>query len=172
MSQDKEKAPELGGEGSVLKEASPAKATGTASTNSAKNASENLTLKRNVAEQILGEIHWKENGGSGYCTCPGRDLHSNANAKTDCQVWLGIDGRAPTIHCVHDSCSGPIADANHKFRSELGKIDASGRTATRAEIRESKNASGFTGWRNARKSWSVKHGPASFNQFKSSSRGR
>ena len=137
MSQDKEKAPELGGEGSVSKEASPAKATGTASTNSAENASEKLPLKRNVAEQILGEIHWKENGDSGYCTCPGRDLHSNANAKTDCQVWLGIDGRAPTIHCVHDSCCGPIADANHKFRSELGKIDASGRTATRAEIRES-----------------------------------
>ena len=137
MTPGQKKAPELGGGGSVSKEALSAKTTQTPSHNTATKSSSNLNLKRHVAESLLGEIHWKENGDSGYCTCPGRDLHSNANAKTDCQVWLGMDGRVPTIHCVHDSCCGPIADANHKLRSELGKIDASGRTATRAEIRES-----------------------------------
>jgi hypothetical protein len=50
MSQDKEKAPELGGEGSVLKEASPAKATGTASTNSAKNASTEVSFNSKVPD--------------------------------------------------------------------------------------------------------------------------
>jgi hypothetical protein len=55
MSQDKEKAPELGGEGSVLKEASPAKATGTASTNSAKNASENHDDRPDYSDRHHGQ---------------------------------------------------------------------------------------------------------------------
>jgi len=80
-----------------------------------------------IAELLLGPIHWRE-GLTGYANCPGRDLHTHPNRKKDCRVC--IDG-APTIHCVHGSCSGAVEDANHRLRSAIGKTEYSKRSVAR-----------------------------------------
>jgi hypothetical protein len=72
-----------------------------------------------IAESVLGEIRW-EDAITGFCRCPGIDLHSNENAPKDCMVH--IDG-ALTVFCTHSSCSAVIEESNRKLRSETGKAE-------------------------------------------------
>ena len=81
-----------------------------------------LSASKIAAEKLLGEIHWQDSD-SGFCRCPGRDLHSTKNAKRDCAVYV-TPGRAPTIYCQHNSCGGAVEDANRKLRSAIGKLQA------------------------------------------------
>ncbi len=74
-----------------------------------------------IAEHLLGEVTWTE-FDTGYCRCPGVDLHSNPNGPRDCRV---IITGAPTVYCVHSSCAGPIEDANRRLRSAIGKEECS-----------------------------------------------
>ena len=75
---------------------------------------------RTIAEQLLGSIDWVD-GNSGYCQCPGEHLHNSRNGPRDCQVFL--EG-APTIHCFHDSCATPVAQANYELRRAIGREEA------------------------------------------------
>ena len=71
------------------------------------------TLNMRVSEDPLGRL---------YFTCPGQDLHTGKNARKDTQLFLSPDkGGAPTIHCMHSSCSEAIATANHSIRSAIAK---------------------------------------------------
>ena len=72
-----------------------------------------------IAETILAEVSWT-GPDSGYCRCPGIDLHTSSNGRRDCRVMLN---GAPTIYCVHSSCSGVIANANRALRSIIGKAE-------------------------------------------------
>jgi hypothetical protein len=72
-----------------------------------------------IAEHVLGPVEWTAHD-QGYCRCPGIDLHTNRNGTRDCRVMLN---GAPTIHCVHSSCTGAVAEANHRLRSEVGKAE-------------------------------------------------
>jgi hypothetical protein len=72
-----------------------------------------------IAESVLGEIRWQD-AITGFCRCPGIDLHSNDNAPKDCMVH--IDG-APTVFCTHSSCSAVIEESNRRLRSETGKAE-------------------------------------------------
>lgn len=78
--------------------------------------------RQSVAEAILGEIQW-EDATTGFCRCPGIDLHSTANGEKDCKVYL--DG-APTVFCIHSSCNAAIEETNRRLRSEIGKAERTG----------------------------------------------
>ena len=84
------------------------------------NTTVNLTERQRLAVQVLGEVEW-DGDSSGFCVCPGRDLHTNSNGPRDCQVFL--DG-APTVHCVHNSCRGQVEEANRRLRSLVGKAES------------------------------------------------
>jgi hypothetical protein len=76
-----------------------------------------------IAENLLGEVTWTE-VDTGYCRCPGADLHTNPNGPRDCRV---IVSGAPTVFCLHSSCAGAVEEANRRLRSEIGKAECSGR---------------------------------------------
>ena len=82
-----------------------------------------------IAEQLLGSVDWVD-GNSGYCQCPGEHLHNGKNGPRDCQVFL--EG-APTIHCFHDSCATPVAQANYELRRAIGQEEMS--TSAQVEVR-------------------------------------
>jgi hypothetical protein len=69
-----------------------------------------------IASRLLGAIDW-QNGVSGFCRCPGAELHTSATRKKDCRVSL--DG-VPTCWCFHSHCLGVVAEANRRLRRELG----------------------------------------------------
>jgi hypothetical protein len=72
-----------------------------------------------IAENLLGEVTWTE-VDTGYCRCPGMDLHSNPNGQRDCRV---IVSGAPTVYCLHSSCGGAVEEANRRLRSAIGKAE-------------------------------------------------
>ena len=84
------------------------------------------------ARAIAGQ-HWAIEWDSethGFMQCPGAHLHSTANGKRDCSIHVSNDeGKAPTIHCLHASCSTAIEAANKTLRSELGKASFIGERA-------------------------------------------
>ena len=86
-----------------------------------------------IAEQLLGSIEWVDEN-SGYCQCPGEHLHNGKNGARDCQVFL--EG-APTIHCFHDSCATPVAQANYELRRAIGREEMS--TSAQVEVRRNVN---------------------------------
>lgn len=71
-----------------------------------------------IAEKILGAIQRTDEGD--FCECPGKHLHTTANAAKDCKVML--DGK-PTIKCFHASCAGIVDGVNHELRSQIGKVE-------------------------------------------------
>jgi hypothetical protein len=75
--------------------------------------------RQQIAESILGPIQWSSDT-DGLCQCPGQHLHTGANGKRDCAVF--ING-APTVKCFHESCSGIVAGINHELRSRIGKAE-------------------------------------------------
>jgi len=76
-----------------------------------------------IAEGLLGQIDWFL-PNAGYCRCPGQDRHTHRNSPRDCRVM--VDG-APTIYCLHSSCSGAVEEANHRLRSAIGRAENGGR---------------------------------------------
>jgi len=88
--------------------------------------SDTCTISRDyagsIAESMFGPIEWLD-ADTGYCRCPGEQLHTHSTGKCDCEVFIrGV----PTLHCFHASCSGTIAEANHKLRSAVGKAKHAG----------------------------------------------
>jgi hypothetical protein len=73
-----------------------------------------------VAAKMFPSIQW-ETQEKGYLTCPGLHLHTSSDGRRDCRITIN-DGMVPTIYCCHNSCSGAIAQANHQFRSAIGKL--------------------------------------------------
>ena len=76
------------------------------------------STRTQIAERILGAIHWTDEGG--FCKCPGEHLHTTANGAKDCKVMLDS---VPTIKCFHDSCAGIVDGVNHELRSQIGKAE-------------------------------------------------
>ncbi|HYR22308.1 MAG TPA: AAA family ATPase [Chthoniobacterales bacterium] len=85
-------------------------------------ADEKLQRRREIAEEVLGEINWDSNS-AGYCTCPAQHLHNTGDGGRDCEVYLD---RVPTLHCFHESCLGVVAGVNHELRSRIGKSESTG----------------------------------------------
>lgn len=73
------------------------------------------STRAQIAEKLLGAIHWTDEGG--FCKCPGQHLHTTANGANDCLLMLS---GVPTITCFHGSCAGIIAGVNHQLRSQIG----------------------------------------------------
>jgi hypothetical protein len=82
-------------------------------------ADEKLQRRRELAEEVLGDINWHSDS-SGYCTCPAQHLHTSGDGDRDCEVYLE---RVPSIHCFHESCMAVIAGVNHELRSRIGKAE-------------------------------------------------
>jgi hypothetical protein len=78
-----------------------------------------LRKRARIAEEILGVIRW-ENLTTGFCECPGRSKHTNANGEKDCKVWLA---GVPSIYCQHKSCASTVDSLNHELRSRIGKAE-------------------------------------------------
>jgi hypothetical protein len=72
-------------------------------------------MSREILSAMFDVISWKSENIA-FIECPGRHLHSVKNAKKDCRVNLD---NAPTIFCLHSSCSGIIEEANYKFRRAI-----------------------------------------------------
>ena len=75
---------------------------------------------RAILEQTLGELDDHPDGFA-YCHCPGAALHTSPTGKRDCRVYY--QSGAPTIHCLHSSCTGSVEAANRVLRSALGKLN-------------------------------------------------
>ena len=72
-----------------------------------------------IAQSLLGDILVHPSGL--HCKCPGLSNHSNPTRERDCRVYLD---RVPTIRCLHNSCAGAVAEANHALRSAIGKAES------------------------------------------------
>jgi hypothetical protein len=83
------------------------------------NGTADLSERQRIACELLGTIDW-ESDASGYVTCPGNACHTNPPGKRDCMIYL--DG-APTVYCVHSSCSGLLKVVNDELRSLIGKAE-------------------------------------------------
>src|SRR5438067_7204044 len=73
------------------------------------------TLRRQIAEEILGTVAWSSETVGG-CECPGKHLHTSTDGERDCQIYLDDP---PTIHCFHNSCYSLRNGANHELRSQI-----------------------------------------------------
>jgi uncharacterized protein DUF3631/VirE-like protein len=87
-------------------------------------------VRRHIANELLGEIDWVTER-SGYCTCPGQDLHTTRDGARDCELYL--DG-APTIHCFHNHCRDVVEAKNRELRSRIGKAEGDSDEATLAQL--------------------------------------
>ena len=91
-----------------------------------------LAQRQAIAAKVLGEIEW--DGETGYCLCPGFDLHSTESNRRDCTIYLNegalLPHDKPTIFCFHQSCKEVVAKANARLRSEIGKAEAGGSFST------------------------------------------
>jgi hypothetical protein len=79
----------------------------------------NLSERQRITTELLGNIEWVSET-SGFCTCPGKHLHTTGDGKRDCRIDL--DG-VPTVHCFHNSCRGILDGVNHELRSRIGKAE-------------------------------------------------
>src|SRR4029077_5314107 len=79
-----------------------------------------LAALQRIAVELVGEIQWGSQT-RGFCTCPGKHLHTNGEGARDCEIHL--DG-APTVHCFHHSCAEIRHKLNHELRSRIGKAES------------------------------------------------
>ena len=84
--------------------------------------SENLSLRRAIAESLLGNPL----DDLGCAPCPGRHLHNSAAGRRDFQIVL--EG-APTARCFHQSCVAVVDEFNAKLRSAIGRAESGGGSA-------------------------------------------
>ena len=83
------------------------------------NREVNLSERQRIATERLGAIDWQSET-SGYCTCPGKHLHTTGDGERDCELHLD---NAPTVHCFHDHCRGMVDAVNRELRSRIGKAE-------------------------------------------------
>lgn len=79
-----------------------------------------------IAEEVTGESLKPARDGIYYLTCPGVAFHSNKSGRRDCRFTPGDGGHnartaAPSLKCLHQSCSTVIEELNRRIRSECGK---------------------------------------------------
>jgi hypothetical protein len=80
-----------------------------------------LAMRRKVAQDIWGGIHW-QSATEGYAgECPGWHLHTSASGKRD--VRINVDG-VPTGHCFHNSCRQVIEEHNCRFRVAVTQAES------------------------------------------------
>lgn len=72
-------------------------------------------MSRHVVEAMFNVLEWKREDLA-FIECPGKHFHTGKNAKRDCRVSLD---NAPTIFCLHSSCSSVIEEANYKMRRAI-----------------------------------------------------
>ena len=77
-------------------------------------------VRQGIAVELFGAIQW-DSEIHGFCTCPGKHLHSTGDAQRDCEIHL--DG-VPTIHCFHNSCVEILDDLNHNLRSRISRAES------------------------------------------------
>jgi|ERR1700731_1244805 len=80
---------------------------------------EKLVMRRKIAGELLEDTEW-DSDSTGYCTCPGQDLHTSGDGSRDCKIYLD---RVPTISCFHQSCLELLKDLNHDLRSRIAKAE-------------------------------------------------
>jgi len=68
-----------------------------------------------IISTMFPDVVWKDSS-HGFMSCPGKHLHSGKNGNRDCRIT--ING-APTIFCLHQSCSAIVEEANYKMRRAL-----------------------------------------------------
>lgn len=78
-----------------------------------------MTSRQTASAGILGAIEW-ESETMGYCKCPGESMHSHETGANHCRVTLD---KVPTIFCFHTSCGHAVDEANHRLRSDIGKVE-------------------------------------------------
>jgi hypothetical protein len=83
------------------------------------NGQASLSERQRIVEAAVGPVDWIDEL-HGFCDCPGKDRHTNANGAKDCKVFL--DG-ATGLHCVHLNCKGIVEAINHAIRSRIGKAE-------------------------------------------------
>lgn len=71
-----------------------------------------IESRRKIALALLDEVEWIDDTEA-YCTCPGKDHHTDVDSSRDCRVK--IDG-VPTVSCPHDSCLSNVKAANDTLR--------------------------------------------------------
>ncbi|MDB6112653.1 MAG: hypothetical protein JWR69_4403 [Pedosphaera sp.] len=74
-----------------------------------------MKTPKELAETLFGAVEWIDTE-RGYCSCPGRSLHTRPTKSVDCTVFVS---GVPTVHCFHTSCRDQIESANRRFRSAL-----------------------------------------------------
>lgn len=76
-----------------------------------------MSLK-DIAEKIIGEIHWLDDVNGLAIKCPGQHLHTTRSTKRDCKVYLN---GAPTVFCFHSSCAPVLDRVNLDLRRAMNK---------------------------------------------------
>jgi len=68
-----------------------------------------------LIEKSLGSVDWQ---GSewGYCSCPGKDLHTAKNGRRDCRVYVGPP---VSVFCFHAQCKSILDKINDDLRREV-----------------------------------------------------
>lgn len=79
----------------------------------------NISLRHRIAESVVGTIEWTTED-RGYCQCPGANLHTGPTRRRHCMVMVS---GAPTIKCLHNSCTAAVDEANRRLRGEIGKAE-------------------------------------------------
>src|SRR5439155_19853794 len=79
----------------------------------------NLSERQRIACELLGVVDWQSET-SGFCTCPGKHLHTTGEGDRDCKIELD---NVPTVHCFHNSCRGILDGVNHELRSRIRKAE-------------------------------------------------
>lgn len=72
-------------------------------------------MSHQIVETMFKVMEWG-NDSMAYIECPGKHLHTGKAKKTDCR--LNLDN-APTIYCLHTSCSKVIEASNYNLRKAL-----------------------------------------------------
>lgn len=72
-------------------------------------------MSKEIVSAMFDVIEWKHEELA-FIDCPGKHLHTGKNAKRDCRVNLD---KAPTLFCLHSSCSVIVEEANFKMRRAI-----------------------------------------------------
>ena len=79
-----------------------------------------VAVRQAIAVELFGAIQW-DSQTRGFCTCPGKHLHTSGEGARDCEIHL--DG-APTVHCFHKSCAKVRDELNYKMRSCIARAES------------------------------------------------
>jgi hypothetical protein len=79
-----------------------------------------LERRRNICENVLGEIEWVSATQGLVTTCPNARLHTSPTKHGD--TWVFCDGAA-TLHCFHTSCRQANAAVSDMLRELIGETE-------------------------------------------------